>query len=336
MVASIAHPLKVSVAVPLHNEEAVLPELLQRTSAVLDQLPGGPHELILVDDGSSDRTLELACNASQQDSRLVVVSLSRNFGQQAAYSAGLQYVSGEAVVLMDGDLQDAPEEIPRMLETFHEGYDVVYAVRVHRKESLLLRLCYFFFYKVITALAKVRLPRDAGDFCVISRRVADEISRAPEQLRYLRGLRAWIGFKQIGIPVERNRRVSGESKYSWRRLFGLAFDGIFAFSVLPVRFATLLGCVSMVLSFSFGSYYVIDKMIQGDAPQGFTSTIIFMMFFAGVQLMFLGVIGEYVGRIYEEVKGRPRFIVDQVVRRKSDAEGKNAQGEDFSEKLAEK
>ncbi len=304
----------VSIAIPLHNEEDVVPELLKRTQLVMDELPGGPHELVLVDDGSSDRTLELLRDAAVDDSRLSVVSLSRNFGHQAAYCAGLQHVSGDVVVLMDGDLQDPPEEIPRMLDVYHEGNDVVYAVRVNRKEGVLLRLAYFVFYRLVAALARVRLPQDAGDFCLMSRRVVQQLNRAPEHQRYLRGLRAWVGFKQAGVPIEREQRRAGDPKYSWWRLFGLAFDGIFSFSVIPLRVATLLGSGAIICSIAVAAYSLYGKLIRGDSPEGFTATIISIIFFAGVQLVFLGVIGEYVGRVYEEVKGRPSFIVDQVYR----------------------
>src|SRR5208283_4945081 len=188
---------RLSIAVPVRNEETVLPELLRRTRAVLEGIAGGPHQLLFVDDGSSDRTLELLAEAARADPRVMVVSLSRNFGHQAALTAALDYVSGDAVVLMDGDLQDVPEAIPAFVKRYEEGYDVVYATRAARKEGWYLRLCYFLFYRLQTFLSETRLPLDAGDFGLISRRVVELLRRMPEHHRYLRGLRSWVGFRQI-------------------------------------------------------------------------------------------------------------------------------------------
>jgi dolichol-phosphate mannosyltransferase len=306
--------MRISVAIPLYNERGALPELLARTGRVLDSIPGGPHEIVCIDDGSVDGTWELLSEAARRDPRVVAVSLSRNFGHQAAFSAALDYVSGGVVVLMDGDLQDPPEAIPQLLETFHQGYDVVYAVRVKRKEGALLRSCYYLFYALISLLANVRLPRGAGDFCLMSRRVVDELTRTQERLRYLRGLRTWVGFRQIGVPIERAQRYSGKSKYSPRRLLKLAFDGIFAFSIVPIRAATMLGVMTILISIAVAVYSVAAKLFFDRSPQGFTALIVSMAFFAGTQLVFLGVIGEYIGRIYEEVKARPVYIVKETIR----------------------
>ena len=193
--------LRLSLAVPLHNEEQALPELLRRTAAVLDQVPGGPHEIILVDDGSTDRTLAILEEAAQKDPRLVVLSFSRNFGHQAAISAAVNHVTGEAVVIMDGDLQDTPESIPVFLEKYFQGYDVVFAQRVNRKEPWWLRACYFVFYRLVHAMSDISLPLDSGDFGLMSRRVVDQIRQLPEHQRYMRGLRTWVGFKQVGVPI---------------------------------------------------------------------------------------------------------------------------------------
>ena len=196
-------PPRVSLAIPVFNEEAVVPELVRRTTAVLDDIPGGPHEIVLVDDGSSDRTLEFLEKAAEKDSRIVVVSLSRNFGHQTALGAALDQVSGDVAVLLDGDLQDPPEAVPTLLDWYQQGYDVVYVRRVNRKESWWLRSCYYLFYRLLAALSSVQLPLDAGDFGLMSRRVIAVFRRMPEQHRYLRGLRTWVGFRQIGIPMER-------------------------------------------------------------------------------------------------------------------------------------
>jgi len=205
---------RVSLAIPVFNEEAVVPELLRRTTAVLDSLPNGPHEIVLVDDGSSDRTLEVLEAAAKDDARLVVVALSRNFGHQIALAAALDHVDGDVVILMDGDLQDPPEAIPILLENYGKGFDVVYVRRVNRKEAWWLRLCYYMFYRLVALLSSTQLPLDAGDFGLMSRRVIDEMRRMPEHHRYLRGMRSWVGFRQTGIPIERSQRLAGRTKYS--------------------------------------------------------------------------------------------------------------------------
>src|SRR5208337_2270562 len=216
-------------AIPIHNEESVLSELLQRLCAVLDSVAGGPHEIVFVDDGSTDRTFEILEAAAKEDRRIVVLSLSRNFGHQAAISAGLDYVTGDATVVMDGDLQDVPEAIPQFVEKYRQGFDVVYAQRVRRKEPLLLRACYFVFYRLMATLSDIRMPLDSGDFGLMSRRVVDELRRMPEHHRYLRGMRTWVGYRQTGMVIERSERHSGQSKYGFLRLLKLAADGLFAF-----------------------------------------------------------------------------------------------------------
>jgi polyisoprenyl-phosphate glycosyltransferase len=296
----------VSVAIPLHNEEPGIPELLRRTRAALDAIPGGgPHEIVLVDDGSTDRTLALLEAAAAGDDRVVVISLSRNFGHQAALTAALDHVSGDATLVMDGDLQDPPELIPAFLEQYAKGYDVVYAQRRRRKEAWWLRLCYFVFYRLL----------DAGDFALMSRRVVEQLRRAPERHRFLRGLRSWVGFRQVGLPVERLERETGKSKYGLRRLLGLAFDGLFAFSIVPIRLTALLGAIAMALSTAFALYALYARLVLRQSPQGFTALILVITFLAGINLFFLGIVGEYVGRVYEEVKRRPLYIIGRVIRR---------------------
>jgi glycosyltransferase involved in cell wall biosynthesis len=309
----VTHP-RVSVAIPLHNEEAVLPELLRRLSDVLDRLPGGPHEVVLVDDGSTDRTMALLDEAVTRESRLVVLTLSRNFGHQAAITAALDHVTGEATVIMDGDLQDRPEAIPKFLELFAQGYDVVYAKRIRRKEPWWLRSCYFVFYRLLTRLSDVQLPTDAGDFGLVSRRVVEQLRRLPEHHRYLRGLRSWVGFRQVGIEVERAERHAGASKYSVLRLTKLAGDAIFGFSIVPLRVAAIMGFVAMSAGALFALYSLYAKVWLHESPVGFTAVIWTVTFLSGAILVSLGVMGEYLGRIYEELKARPVYIVNRVVR----------------------
>ena len=310
----MSSPPRLSVAIPVYDEEAVLPELLARLGNVLDAIPGGPHQILFVDDGSRDGSLALLRAAAQRDGRIAVVALSRNFGHQAAISAALDHAEGDAVVIMDADLQDAPEEIPRLLAAHAEGYDVVYARRVRRKEGLLLRFAYAAFYRLAAALAETPLPLDSGDFALLSRPVVDALRQARERHRYLRGLRSWVGFRQVGIEVERARRAGGEPKYGLARLTRLALDGLFAFSVLPLRAAALLGLTALVASGGYTLYALWAKLALHRSPQGFTALILVITFLAGIQLLFLGVIGEYVGRVYEEVKARPIYLVREIVR----------------------
>ncbi len=302
----------ISVAIPVYNEEAVLPELLRRTRDVLESIPGGPHQIVIVDDGSSDQTWELLEAAARKDSQLVVIALSRNFGHQIALGAALDRVSGDVTVLMDGDLQDPPEAIPLLLDTYMQGYDVVYVQRRNRKESWWLRACYYVFYRLLAVLSSIQLPLDAGDFGLMSSRVIQEIRRMPEHHRYLRGMRTWVGFRQIGIPLERAARRAGRTKYSPLRLLKLASDGFFAFSIVPLRAAAILGAGAVGLSVLYAIYALYVKFWL-HAPQGFTALILAVTFLSGVNLFFLGVIGEYVGRIYEEAKGRPHYVVREVI-----------------------
>lgn len=307
---------RVSVAIPVYNEEAVLDELLLRLLAVLDDLPGGPHQVVFVDDGSTDDSREILARAASEDSRIQVVALSRNFGHQAAISAAFDFADGDVIFVMDADLQDPPEMLPRFLNEYENGFDVVYAIRTKRKENLLLRAAYAIGYRFIARLSSIPLPVGAGDFALLSRRVVDLLRSSKERNRYLRGMRSWIGFRQQGVPVERDSRHAGKSKYTLRRLFGLAFDGVFAFSLVPLRLTMLVGALAVGASVVFMAYAVYAKLVFNQSPQGFTALIVAIVFLGGVQVFFLGIVGEYVGRIYEEVKERPHYIVREVVGRR--------------------
>lgn len=305
--------IRVSVAVPLHNEETGLPELISRVTAVLDSLPGGPHEMFFVDDGSYDRTLALLEEFAARDPRIRVISLSRNFGHQAALTAALDHVSGDVCVVLDGDLQDPPEAIHLLLQKFHEGYDVVYAQRRRRKEAIWLKACFYIFYRLMASMSDMNLPVDAGDFGLLSRRVLDNLRSMREHHRYLRGMRSWVGFRQIGIPIERSERFAGDSKYGVLKYLKLASDAIFSFSTIPIRAAALGGFSAVVLSVLFAIYSVFSKFILHQNPKGFTALVFVITFLSGVGLLFLGIIGEYVGRIYEEVKARPLYVIDKKI-----------------------
>lgn len=307
-------PPRVSVAIPLFNEEAGIAELLRRVRAVLDATPGGPHELVLVDDGSADRTAQLMEQAALEDDRVVAIELSRNFGHQAALSAALDHVQGDVTFVMDGDLQDPPELLPRFLDLYAQGNDVVYASRVNRKERWWLRVVYFCFYRVFRRMSTVQVPLDAGDFGLMSRRVVDLLRAMPERHRYIRGMRSWVGFHQTVVPVDRPPRFAGETKYSLRKMVNFALDGIFAFSTVPIRAALMLGLAAIAVSVLFGLYTLYAKFFLSGDPRGFTALTVLIVFLSGINLFFLGIIGEYVGRVYEQTKGRPIYVLDRVVR----------------------
>jgi polyisoprenyl-phosphate glycosyltransferase len=300
---------RISVVIPVYEEEEILPELVRRVLATLDTQPGGPHEFVLIDDGSRDRTWALIVEAAARDPRIRGISLSRNFGHQTALTAGLDASEGEVTIVMDGDLQDPPELIPQLLAAYQEGNDVVYVQRAQRQEGPLLRLAYWGFYRLQARLVSLAVPLDTGDFGLLSRRVVAELRRTREAHRFLRGLRTWVGFKQKGVAAPRDSRQGGVSKYTLGRLVRLALDGVFAFSVVPLRAASAAGCLTILISGLFTAYAIYVRLVTGQAPQGFTALIAVIVFLAGAQLLFLGVIGEYVGRVYEEVKHRPLYVV---------------------------
>jgi glycosyltransferase involved in cell wall biosynthesis len=305
--------MRLSVGIPIHNEEEVLPALLARLLAVLDKIPGGPHEIVFVDDGSTDRSRELLTEAAWREPRVKVVGLSRNFGHQAALGAALDHVTGDAVVFMDGDLQDEPEIIPELVREYQAGADVVYARRASREEGLLLRAAYKLYYRFVSSVSEVPLPLDSGDFALLAAPVIAALRRMPERQRYLRGLRAWVGFKQVGVDVQRRARAAGRPKYTIWRLMKLALDGICSFSVVPLRVATLTGLVAIAGAVAFCLYALYQRVVVGAVPVGFTASLVVMTSLSGIQLLFLGVIGEYLGRVYTETKGRPTYVVADII-----------------------
>lgn len=304
--------MRLSVGIPVFNEQEVLPELLARLLPVLDGIEGGPHEVICVDDGSTDNSRGVLEDAAQRDPRIRVVVLSRNFGHQAALGAALDYATGDAVVLMDADLQDQPEVIPEFVARHRAGADVVYARRRTREEGWMLRLAYRSFYRLISALSDTKLPLDSGDFALLGQPVVAALRKLPEHERYLRGLRAWVGFTQVGIDVDRQARAAGKPKYTTWKLVKLAVDGICSFSIVPLRAAAVTGLIAIAGSVAFSMYAVYIRIAVGQVPEGFTASLVIMTFLSGVQLLFLGVIGEYLGRVYGEAKGRPSYVVSRV------------------------
>ncbi len=303
-----------SVVIPVFEEQDNLPELYRRLVAALDQAEPD-FELVFVDDGSRDQSLAILTQLAQQDERVAVISFARNFGHQAAISAGLDQARGNAVVVMDADLQDPPEVLGQFIAKWREGHDVVYAVREHRKESWFKRTCYAAFYRLLQRVANIDIPLDAGDFCIMDRRVVDLLVNMPERNRFVRGIRSWVGLNQVGLSYAREARYAGKTKYSYGRLVALALDGLVSFSFLPLRIISLMGILISVLSIVLAVVYAIQKLTVGLYPPGFATTIVSILFLAGVQLVTIGVIGEYLGRIFEEVKRRPLYVVSQVIRK---------------------
>ena len=297
-----------SIIIPIYNEEETLPALRQRLVSALASLDQ-PFEVILVDDGSEDNSFALMKSIREQDPRFKILRLSRNFGHQIAISAGLDLASGEAVLLMDGDLQDPPELLPMMVDRWKEGFEVVYTVKKSRRESRLKRAAFKSFYRVIHAISSVAIPMDAGNFSLLDRRVVDVLKSMPERNRYISGMRAWTGFRQTSILYDRDARFAGDPRMSFPRLLRLALDGIVSFSDLPLRMAIYLGFFVAFLSFVGGLYVLYAKLFTDKAILGWASTILSILFVGGMILLTLGVIGEYISRIYEEVKKRPLYIV---------------------------
>jgi polyisoprenyl-phosphate glycosyltransferase len=308
-----------SIVVPLYNEEENVAPLIERIVAIVTALDGRPtYEIILVNDGSSDRTLDRIRVEMSRREHVVLVNLSRNFGHQVAASAGIDIAAGDAVVLMDGDLQDPPELIAEFVTRWQEGYDVVYAVRRTRKgESPFKLLTAQIFYRTIKRLTKVSIPVDTGDFRLMSRRVVEALKRSPERHRFLRGMVSWVGFNQTGVAYDRDERHSGSTKYPLPKMLRFAIDGITSFSDVPLRFASYLGFASSVIAFIYALIVIGFKLFSLHPPgytPGWASTIVAILFLGGVQLISLGILGEYIGRIYDEAKGRPLYLISEIER----------------------
>lgn len=297
-----------SVVIPTYNEEENIHELYCRLSNTMKGL-ARPYEVIFVNDGSRDGTLNRLKAIQVQDPHIRILDLARNFGHQAAVTAGLDHAVGKAVIVMDGDLQDPPEVIPEFVERWRQGYDVVYAIRTKRKESLLKRLAYALFYRFLGAVSDADLPLDAGDFSLMDQKVVAVLRQMPERNRFVRGLRSWVGFNQVGVEYERAKRYEGESKYTLKALMGLATNGFVSFSKLPLRIATYLGVLVSVLAFLAGLGILILRLAAEVKPQGWTSLMVVVLFLGGVQLITVGIAGEYIGHVLDEVRQRPAYIV---------------------------
>jgi dolichol-phosphate mannosyltransferase len=305
--------MKLAVVIPVFNEEAVLPEFYRRLTGALRDSPDA-WEFLFIDDGSTDGSLELLRGLAVQDARVRVLSLTRNFGHQAAISAGLNHAAAAAAVaILDADLQDPPELLGELVRYWHMGYEVVYAIRRTRRANPVKRFCYYAFYRLLGRIADVDIHPDSGDFCLLDARVASILRNMHERNRFVRGLRSWVGFRQIGVEYDRPERAAGRTHYTWKRLIKLARDGIFSFSYTPLRLALYSGCVSILLSLGLMGWVLYQRLTQASYVPGVTTTLLAVLFFGGWQLFILGLVGEYIGRIYDEVKARPLYLVRERI-----------------------
>lgn len=301
-----------SIIVPVHNEEAALPKLYQRVSAVMNSLDES-WELIMVDDGSSDRSAAIMLTLNELDDRVKGISFSRNFGFQMAATAGLDHAQGEAVILIDADLQDPPEVIPEMIKKWRQGYEVVYGVRGKREgETLFKKATAAAFYRLIRRITNVDIPLDSGDFRLMDRRVVEAIRQMPEKHRFLRGMVSWVGFRQTGVVYERQARFAGQTKFTLHKMVNFALDAITSFSMLPLRMASITGMFLVAISLITGAA-AMGLALAGTImlPMAQILMLIVMVFVGGIQLTFLGIVGDYVGRMYDELKGRPPYLIHE-------------------------
>ncbi len=302
-----------SLVIPLYNEEAVLPLLLYRLDRLLEALDA-PAEVILVDDGSRDTTGIVAAARAKDDPRYRYLALSRNFGHQVAISAGMDYAAGDAVIVMDADLQDPPEVVPALAAKWREGYEIVYALRLTRDgETPLKRWTAAAFYKLIRALTKVDIPADVGDFRLVDRKAIEAFKAMPERDRFVRGMFGWMGFSQTAVPFHRLSRGAGSTKYDFARMLKLALDGIVGFSDVPLRLALWIGAIVSLGALGYGGYAILMELIGVPLVSGWASTIVLVSFLAGINLLMTGIVGVYVGRIHTEVKNRPLYVVGRAV-----------------------
>jgi polyisoprenyl-phosphate glycosyltransferase len=302
-----------SLVIPIYNEESTIPELYRRLTAVIFALDG-LAEVIFVDDGSRDRSIDLLREFCRQDTSICYLSLARNFGHQIAVTAGLNFTKGQAVIVMDGDLQDPPELIPEMVRYWQQGIQVVYAQRTQRhQENWFKRFMAYSFYRVLRHFADVEIPSDTGDFCLMDRRVVDLLNAMPERNRYIRGLRAWVGFRQKAIHFERDPRFAGEVKYTFKKSLALAVNGLVSFSRMPLKISTYVGLFSAAIALLMAILVLYWRFYVGHSPlTGFATIAVVIFFLGAVQLVSIGILGEYIGRIYEEIKGRPLYTLAEM------------------------
>lgn len=303
-----------SILVPVYNEAAVLPLFYERVTAALQTLSDLDYELIFVDDGSTDSSPAILETLAQRDARVKVLLFSRNFGKEAAMSAAIEHASGDAAIPIDADLQDPPEVIPALVARWREGYDVVLARRSSRaQDAMMKRSSAMLFYRLFNLVSDIKIPDDVGDFRLMDRKVLDVLKLLPEKDRFMKGLYCWPGFKQASVEFERPERAGGATKFNYWRLWNFALSGLTSFSTLPIRISVYLGLVIATLSFLFGFYIIVKTLLYGADTPGYASLMVVVLFLGGVQLFFLGLVGEYIGRIYREVKNRPLYVVARRV-----------------------
>jgi len=306
--------INIAFVIPLYNEEDVFEALIGRLKKIVVDHKSLAFKFILVDDGSTDATKELLLNTATNSEHFKALILSRNFGHQIAVTAGLSVCEDyETVMIIDGDLQDPPELCIDFYNRLNEGYDVVYGIRKKRKESVVKRSSYYMFYRLLNRISGIHLPEDSGDFCMITNRIIRIMNAMPEQSRYLRGMRAWVGFKQIGFPYERQARFAGEPKYNFKMLAGLAYNGIFNFSDYPIKLVTGLGAIGVSVSIIYFIYNLAIRLLSDEVPTGFTALVFLIILFGSIQLVFLGVLGEYIIRIFFQSKNRPNFLIEKII-----------------------
>jgi dolichol-phosphate mannosyltransferase len=303
---------RISAIVACYRDGPAIPHMYERLNKALGSLPVDA-ELIFVNDASPDDAEDVLRELAAKDPRVVVINHARNFGSQAAFTSGMRICTGDAVVLLDGDLQDPPELIPQFYEQWREGYDVVYGTRVKREATLFLQIAYKAFYRLFQKLSYVKVPRDAGDFSLMDRKVVDAMNRMDERDRFLRGLRAWVGFRQIGVPYVRPERMFGVTTNNLIKNLAWARKGIFSFSYVPLELISYLALTVTALSLVAIAFYLIMFFVQPKPPSGFVTLLVAVLFLGGIQLLCLGIIGDYLGRIFEEVKARPHYVVRSVL-----------------------
>ena len=303
---------KISAIIACYKDEEAIPVMYRRLAVALKKLPVG-YEIIFVNDGSPDNSEAVLSNVAKKDKRVIVINHSRNFGSQMAFTSGMEIATGDAVVLLDGDLQDPPELIVQFFKKWQSGFDVVYGIRTKREGSRLINLAYKLFYRLFSKLSYIKVPVDAGDFSLIDKKVVRVLNSMPERDRFLRGLRAWAGFRQTGVSYVRKKRMFGQSTNNWHKNLGWARKGIFSFSYIPLEFITYFSLVIVFFSFFGIVYQVLRQLFFPNAPHGVSTIIVLVLFLGGVQLLSLSVLGEYIGKIFEEVKGRPRYIVKSIL-----------------------
>lgn len=302
----------ISVVIPFYNEQENVEALYRRLGATFKNI-GYDFEIIAVNDGSSDETLTMLKSIKLKDKRLKIVDLSRNFGQQIAISAGISFSKGDAVVMLDADLQDPPELILEFIKKWKEGYEVVYGTREKQKGNIFKTACYHMFYRMLQSISHVDVPLDSGDFCLIDKKVVDVLKNIHERNRFIRGIISWIGYRQVGIRYEREFRHAGSPKYTILKVIKLAIDGAISFSHLPLRISSFFGFAISIISFLTGTFLIIKRLLYGSQMHGLTSIIVSVLFIGGIQLITIGIIGEYIARIYDETKQRPVFIVRELI-----------------------